>query len=252
MSNNNDLGYMIELIWYMELRTKAQMKGIDVLIEVNESETLHSGLESDNSSYNYAVVKYIGDISFAINKDGDLYLDYYNEGISRFPSICYRYSFSEAEEIVKNYNENIVNMPKFYGFVRQYKDEPREILDYQVMLLNHFAERNGIKYETISGCYGGNAETEIEYLRNKDSLSSIDKLYYSCKEFFEDMNENNGILCIASRSRLDGAFWVWRQAADIITVGSFQYKCANIMEYQEYKPEEKNECIPENMPEQEQ
>lgn len=254
MSNNNDLGYMRELIWYMELRAKAQMKGIDVLSEVNELRNLHNALAADNGKYNYAVVKRIGSVYFSIDEDGGMYLDCYHDGNCRCYTVGYTHSFTEAEKIVENYNEKFANLPKFYGFIRQYENEPQEILDYQVMALNHFAEKYGIQYETIFGCRGGYAEEphKAGSIEDTFNIPGINNVQESCSKFFTDMAENSGILCIADRSRLDGDYWVWKETQDIIEVDRVQYHYDNIMEYQVYEPKEKNECISENMPEQEQ
>ena len=252
MSNNNDLGYMRELIWYMELRAKAQMKGIDVLAEVNEPQNLHNALAADNGKYNYAVVKRIGSIYFSIDEDGGMYLDCYHDGDCRSYTVGYTHSFTEAEKIVENYNENFANLPKFYGFIRQYENEPQEILDYQVMALNHFAEKYSIQYETIFGCRGGYAEEPhtAGSIEDTFNIPCINNVQESCGRFFTDMAKNSGILCIADRSRLDGDYRVWKESMDIIEVDRVQYNYCNIADYRECKPEQENECIQENVPEQ--
>lgn len=254
MRGSNDLGCMRELIWYMELRTKAQMKGIDVLVEVTDTPDITHKLNAvGNTKWNYAIVKHIGNMTFSINEDCEMFFDYYHDGMYRPGMISYSYSLYEAERIVEKYNGNIVNMPKFYGFIRQYEGEPHNILDYQVMALNHFAEKYGIKYEEIFGCKGGYAEPQEEgsCIEDTFNIPGIDNMYHSCEKFFSEMAKNDGFLCIADRSRLDGEYIVWNQDWDIIEVDSVPYNHDNIMEYQEYKPEGKNECIPENTPEQE-
>ena len=248
--DNNDIQYIQEFIRYIELRAKAQKKGIDVLAEVKEMPDAPRSLVTDNTGWDYAVVKHIGGLDFTISKDGKMYLDYYCDGECRCYTTLYIHSLYEAERIVENYNPNIANMPKFYGFIRQYEGEPQVILDYQVMALEHFAEKYGIRYETIFGCKGGYVDVQGGTGGIEVNIPGIDNVYLSCKRFFDDMDKNGGILCITDRSRLDGDYWVWKETTDIMELDRVQYSYANIMEYQEHEPERQNECMLENAPEQ--
>lgn len=250
--DSNDIQYIQEFIRYIELRAKAQKKGIDVLAEENEPKNLYSRSVTNGRRYNYAVVKHIGGLNFTISQDGGMYLDYYCDGECRCYTVDYIHSLYEAEKIVENYDPNIAAMPKFYGFIRQYEGEPQEILDYQVMALEHFAEKYGIRYETIFGCKGGYAEVQegTGGIEDTFNIPGIDNTYLSCKRFFDDMDKNGGILCITDRSRLDGDYWIWKETTDIMELDRVQYHYGNIMEYQVYEPKEKNECISEDMPEQ--
>lgn len=251
IDSSKDTDYIKEFIRYIEIRAKAQKKGIDVLAEVNEPSNCHSALVTNDRKYNYAVVKYICGLDFAITEDGEVYLDYRHDGPYLCHDTIYCYSISEAERMVENYNENILQMPKFYGFIRQYEGEPHNILDYQVIALNYFAEKHSIKYEAIFGCKGGYAEPQEggRCIEDTFNIPGIDNVHRSCEKFFSDIAENDGILCIADRSRLDGDYIAWHQDWDIIEVDSVPYNHDNIMAYQEYKPEQ--ECVPENTPEQE-
>lgn len=251
--DNNNLEYMKEFLLYMDLRAKAQAKGIDVLAEINEPKNLYGRLTTNDRNYNYAVVKQIGDMHFTIDEDGGMYLDGYHDGDCRRYTISYIHSFTEAEKKVENYNPNIANMPKFYGFIRQYENEPQEILDYQVIALNYFAEKYNIQYESIFGCKGGHAEEPQKAMCIEDTFNipGINNVQESCNKCFSDLAKNSGILCIVDRSRLDGDYWIWRETIDILEVDRVQYKHENIMQYHEYKPEQEKGYIPENTPEQE-
>lgn len=238
MYNNKDLQYFDELVKYIELRAKAQKKGIDVQVRVTRPSNLPNTLVSNIREYHYALIKPICGLPFEIMEDGSLYLDYHHDD-PHFDHTTYCYSLCEAEKRVEDYNESILEMPKFYGFIRQYEGEPHNILDYQVIALSYFAEKNGIKYETIFGCKGGPKPQGTGIWA--EGVDGIVNLHYSCKKFFSEIAERNGILCIVDDSRLDGGYLAWNQIMEILEISNFSYDHDSVIAYQEYELGEKSE-----------
>ena len=234
-----------EVIRYRDLRVKALAKGIDVEIGKNDYTNTCPDTKKINEDVGYAVIKHIASETFSIRKDGSLYLDFawYND--TRCSTVHYRYSLDEVEKIVESYEESSIKIPKFYGFIRRYEDEPHYILNIQMSELKHFSEAYCIKYETIFGCSGGyEAVLNPTNLAEEYNLNGINNTIYSCENFFNDVTENNGILCITDSTRLDGAYFDWAEWLDIISINDIPYD--NIMKYCKKPSENTNTYQNEN------
>lgn len=228
-----------EIMRYGDLRTKALGKGIDVVVGIPHSLGMYLDSKEDIEDVGYAVIKHIANKRFSIREDGSLYLDceWWND--TRCSTVHYHYSLDEVEKIVESYDESSIKLPKFYGFIRRYEDEPHCILNIQMLELKHFAETHGIKYETIFGCSGGYAAVpNPTNLAEEYNIDGIENVIYSCEDFFDDVGKNNGILCITDFTRLDGAYFDWAEWLDIISIDSVSY--INIVNYCEKQSEDTN------------
>ena len=90
-----------------------------------------------------------------LTDDGYVAQDYFYTDTARYGAVRFRLTLEEAKRRIENFNGTIKNHPRFFAFVRVYKDEPEYYGFLQRLRLTEFAEKHRITYADKFKCVGG-------------------------------------------------------------------------------------------------
>ena len=106
-----------------------------------------------------------------LTDDGYVAQDYFYTDTARYGAVRFRLTLEEAKRRIENFNGTIKNHPRFFAFVRVYKDEPEYYGFLQRLRLTEFAEKHRITYADKFKCVGGRRfEVVSQYVEQSNFL----------------------------------------------------------------------------------
>lgn len=195
-----------------QIAEKAKTKGLTLL----EWDYYEGDLESYTGK-GYCVMKEIAGqyLTLFNNNDGTFRQCYVGNSYYNCTdrTVSFDLTLEQAENFIINFDGIIENYPRFFAFVRVYKNEPESFGTVQQICLDEFAYRHGITYAGKFICFGG---LKYEPCGAQNEAAVNDVIEY-CKQSFTDITESD-FLVVTDFSRLNNEIKLWEDKYAIISV----------------------------------